>query len=107
MSQLDRDVRACVEFFLADPWAMFRALRIHRRGMHDRCVERCGPWPCLAYSTAAFAEPIHHARAIDVVNPDNEDAAFSYAIQANAVETTTPMRAVARPASAKHAKATR
>lgn len=99
--QLERDMRACVDFFLADPWAMFRALRTHARSPHDRCVQRCGPWPCLSYSTASFAEEMYRARMKHVVAPVSEtDAPFRAAIHANSIETTAPMRAVSKTTAA-------
>lgn len=101
MTQMDRDMRACVNFFLWDPWAMFRALRTHKSGVHDRCVQRCGPFPCLSYSTASFAEEMHRARMKHVVAPVSEaDAPFRAAIHANSIETTTPMRAVSKTTTA-------
>lgn len=98
--QLDRDVRACVDFFLWDVWAMFRALRTHVRGVDDQCVSRCGPWPCLNYKTASFAEQVYRSRRLQHVSPTGDpDAPFRAAIQANATETTVPMRAVSRTPS--------
>lgn len=94
-AQVARDLRAYLDYLLWDPAAMFKLLRTHTRGPHDHCVQRCGPWPCIAHRTAVHAERIYQARLVKLVSPiDDADSPFQAAIHANAIETTTPMRAV-------------
>jgi hypothetical protein len=56
------DMSACIFFLADDPARYRRAMRRHRPGGDDRCLERCGRWPCLVFELAVAARNLHEGR---------------------------------------------
>jgi hypothetical protein len=53
---------ACVHFLAEDPTRYKRAMRRHRPGSDDLCLDRCGRWPCATFEMALAARNLHEAR---------------------------------------------
>jgi hypothetical protein len=58
------DMAAAIHFLAADPTRYRRAMRRHRPGLDDRCLDRCGRWPCTLFELALAARNVHEARVI-------------------------------------------
>jgi len=61
-SQLERDIRAAVEFLAEDPWRWFKALNTHFEGSHGWCAAHTARHPCLTFRLASFAEQLYRER---------------------------------------------
>jgi hypothetical protein len=53
---------ASIHFLADDPTRYKRAMRRHRPGGDDLCLDRCGRWPCLVFQLAVAARNLHESR---------------------------------------------
>lgn len=56
------DMAAAIHFLADDPSRYRRAMRRHRPGRDDHCLDRCGRWPCVLFELAMAARNLHEER---------------------------------------------
>lgn len=56
------DMSAAIHFLADEPTRYKRAIRTHRPGAGDQCLDRCGRFPCLTFELAIAARNLHEER---------------------------------------------
>jgi hypothetical protein len=58
------DMAACIHWLAEEPARYRRAMRRHRPGSGDQCLDRCGRWPCLTFEMAIAARNVHETQVL-------------------------------------------